>query len=556
MRSDKIKKEMRRVAVFSLCCVVLCVACLVSATFAYFEVSVTNEGNVISVAEFEATNTITVGGNTTLGLTGAQGTVDIIAGNTAGLNGIPGLSDDEEPVEIHDGICEKGKYALNISWSGSADGYFAVHITSLELDSETDDLTYIISLPATGEEESSDIVVPLTLHEAAYVTTESSWGTPEGAVTLEELAQDERAITFGKQFDVWTFVDGEPVGEIGDGFAVGEHELYLYWESEVDGYCLIEVAPNDSDSETGTNQYIIKLPRTDVMDEGYGELLIPLTFHEGARVTAVVRKGVAEEAIDPEYMTDIEFGEPVIDWAVTGKKTSDGKYPAGEYTLAVDWQGVFSYLIIAVGDESYYMPVSDVIGSSEIELTLHTAASVDVVYGNKKTEMTKIEDFWIIYGEPTLEVTIGDEKLDSGALYPVGEYTMNAAWEGVFNYIVITLTGEDDVETAYYLSCGSTKGTVSVPLTLNAAAKVTVAYGWKVTGEMTEIGADGIVYGAAEEPTADEEPADGGETPAEGETPADPGIEEPVDDTPGEGSGGDSGSDEGSEGDTGSGAEP
>lgn len=155
-------------------------------------------------------------------------------------------------------------------------------------------------------------------------------------------------------------------------------------------------------------------------------------------------------------MTDIEFGEPVVDWAVIGPETSDGEYPAGEYTLEVEWQGVF-------------------------------------------------------------------------------------------NYIMITLTGEDDEETVYYLSCEGTDGETSVPLILNTAAKaVTVDYGWRVTEDMTESDADGIVYGTADESTEDEGSAGGGEP---GDT---SGSEEGSDSVTGDASGSEEGSDSATGGDSGS----
>ena len=52
------EKALRRVLISSICSILLCMTCLVSATWAWFTVSIENTGNVIEIAEVKETITI------------------------------------------------------------------------------------------------------------------------------------------------------------------------------------------------------------------------------------------------------------------------------------------------------------------------------------------------------------------------------------------------------------------------------------------------------------------------------------------------------------------
>ena len=52
------EKALRRVLVSSICSILLCMTCLVNATWAWFTVSIENTGNVIEIAEVKETITI------------------------------------------------------------------------------------------------------------------------------------------------------------------------------------------------------------------------------------------------------------------------------------------------------------------------------------------------------------------------------------------------------------------------------------------------------------------------------------------------------------------
>ncbi len=57
------EKDLHRVLVSSICSILLCMACLVSTTWAWFAVSLENTGNIIAIATVDASIVVTQGEN-------------------------------------------------------------------------------------------------------------------------------------------------------------------------------------------------------------------------------------------------------------------------------------------------------------------------------------------------------------------------------------------------------------------------------------------------------------------------------------------------------------
>jgi len=88
------EKHLRRVLISSVCCILLCMGCLVSTTWAWFTTTIVSEGNVIEIGTFDTEVTIML---------------------------------NSETVYDHGYTFEKsGVYTVKITNTGSTDGYCSV----------------------------------------------------------------------------------------------------------------------------------------------------------------------------------------------------------------------------------------------------------------------------------------------------------------------------------------------------------------------------------------------------------------------------------------------
>lgn len=475
---DRYKKYLRRMAFASVMAAALCLASLVPATYALFQVSMETGGSLVQVGSFAASNET------------------VVQANTLGL---------EDPTVIPEGqICPEGRYYLDLKWKGDADGHIAFTVappvgTDGQPVSETAAKKYVFNLPLnsgvlyTGDPAAEHTVrIPLVLYEPAVVTTSSTWGlyTPAEGEDTFMLSMDNivyfieaGGISFGIPFEssaVAKSTDEKyeyPISGEGVEMVPGEYTMTLDWTPQLAGYCVLEVSAADKDSKTEAQKLILKLPQ---VEEAEGEnvvITIPLILRENAVVSAEAFRGTSIDAVEWASVLQLAFGtacsvNSYVDLLpITSEQEltplKEEAYAAGKYQLKLDWTAATAggYCVITVGEESWYVPVSVAEEAQRtrffmLDLLKDAVVTVKAEKGELPEGKTAFEGDTIVYGaEFSVNALLaaqpaGEETPVFGALsvekYPIGTYQLKLNWSGsnVDGYCVVFVGGE-----TYYISC-------------------------------------------------------------------------------------------------------
>ena len=539
---DRYKKYLRRMAFASVMAAALCLASLVPATYALFQVSMETGGSLVQVGSFAASNET------------------VVQASTLGL---------EDPTVIPEGqTCPEGRYYLDLKWKGDADGHIAFTVappvgTDGQPVSATAAKKYVFNLPLnsdvlyTGDPAAEHTVrIPLVLYEPAVVTTSSTWGlyTPAEGEDTFVLSMDNivyfveaGGISFGIPFEssaVAKSTDEKyeyPISSEGVEMIPGEYTLTLDWTPQLAGYCVLEVSAADKNSKTEAQKLILKLPQ---VEEAEGEnvvITIPLILRENAIVSAEAFRGTSIDAVEWAPVLQLAFGTacsvnsyvdslPVAaDQELTSLK--EEAYAAGKYQLKLDWTAATAdgYCVITVGEESWYVPVSVAEEAQRtrffmLDLLKDAVVTVKAEKGELPEGKTAFEGDTIVYGAVVSVNTLlaaqpaGEEAPVFAPLsvekYPVGTYQLKLNWSGsnVDGYCVVFVGSE-----TYYISCPKADETrqrvITLQLLKEASISVITGIG-AVPADVTALTEDSVVCGAiftggvslAVKPAGEEEP--------------------------------------------------
>lgn len=550
------KKYLRRVAAASVCAVALCLAVMVSATYALFQIDVFNEGNTIEVGSFTADASIVA-----------------VTENA-----------EQTPATYASGdVCPEGKYTLNINWSGNIDGHIKVAVTSvpnggaalLSVGDETAEApaaaVYAIDLPVASSISfmnesgvfSDTLQIPLTVHEPSQVIVEASWGEyipAEGEavspITMEKLGEFiTTGISSGTPFESSVTVrkveteseessdeenteETKPEAELigadmkeAKDYDVARYILTVNWTSKFDAYCVLDIAAADAESGIESQKFFIKLPADPGDEDGVSQLTFPVRICDKAKITASVVKGSTDSAILWPDGAGVVFGtffeaDVTVDQlpvtsdveltALDPKKT----YPVGDYQLKLDWTHATAdgYSIITVGEDVWYYPGSvaadtDAEKSYAFMLKLLKDAKVSVEFrkGTLPEGAAVLSAETITYGaEFKAEASIGAVPAEGEPVYGVltsetyaaGPYQLKLTWADASadGYCVLSV-GEE----LYYVSCPvdakSCERIITLELMKDAAVTV-LTHAGAIPADHTALTADRIICGAVFEGTA------------------------------------------------------
>lgn len=551
------KKYLRRVAAASVCAVALCLAVMVSATYALFQIDVFNEGNTIEVGSFTADASI------------------VAVTETA----------EQTPATYASGdVCPEGKYTLNINWSGNIDGHIIVTVvpeadtaaavtlaaeeeSSGEETSETAaGETYIVNLPVASSisfmnesgEFSDTLQIPLTVHEPSQVTVEAIWGCSEeeGCIAPDALVDFiEKGISSGTPFessvtiqpavteseessDAENTEETKPKAELigadpekAKGYDVAQYILTVNWTSKFDAYCVLDIVAAEAESGVESQKFFIKLPADPSDEDGVSQLTFPVRICDKAKINASVVKGSTDSAILWPDGAGVVFGTffeadvtvdqlPVTSDAELTALDPKKTYPVGDYQLKLDWTHATAdgYSIITVGEDVWYYPGSvaadtDAKKSYAFMLKLLKDAMVSVEFrkGTLPEGAAVLSSETITYGaEFKAEASIGAVPTEGepvyGALtsetYAAGLYQLKLTWADASadGYCVLSV-GEE----LYYVSCPvdakSSERIITLELMKDAAVTV-VAHAGAIPADHAALTADRIIYGAVFEGAA------------------------------------------------------
>ena len=517
---DKNRKQyLRRMAVSSICAIVLCLACAVPATLALFAVEMTNEGNVFEVGQFQA--------------------------QAAAVEKQAVLAAEEVAVVIPcetDTLCPEGSYTLQVSWTGNVSGHIKVSMSYAAEEKKTvAPAVYAIDLPAVEGEDPYWLQIPMTLYEDAMVTVESSWGSYEAAEgenamvlstdlnaenSLDQWLLKTNGIFFGTPFVGAVTLGTDAIGEdeaSAVAYEPGTYTLNVTWTPGFAGYCVLDFYTAEEGSDTAALKRIIKLPKADTAENAV--LAIPLTLYEKTRITAVTGKGSPDNGENwPENGT-IDFGSRFLAVAYVGKEggeyaeLSETAYEAGTYQLKLDWSKATAdgWCKLTVGEDVYYFTCPEKAADAnddtclrylKLELLQGAAITLTTGKGALPEGATALDSTVesVVYGaEFNLTAAIG--KLTEGAETVYGElpketleagtYELKLDWSAsnVAGYCLITVG-----DTEYYLACPTGETMVqTVKLQLEEAATVTVTCAeGAYSGNAAPVSETGIVLKKAE----------------------------------------------------------
>lgn len=520
MGDKNCKKYLRRMAVSSICAIALCLACMVPATLALFAVEVSNNGNIFEVAQFSADS-------------------------EAVLTRAP-LNSEEEPVVIKNGeYCAEGDYQLRVIWKGNTAGHIKVSVAfAAEEKKSILPADYVINLPAYDAADTYELLLPLTLHEDAVITSVSTWGVYEAAegestvvLSLDTIAAFEASggISFGTPFVGTVTLGTDPIGEKVEEAVVyepGTYELTIDWTPGFAGYCVLDFVTAEEESDTAPAKYIIKLPKVEETEGGENIVIrIPLTLHEKTRITAVTGKGSPDNGKEWPDNGTISFGAQFLASAAIGKEGGEYAelaqevYQPGVYQLKLDWTKATAdgWCKLTVGEDVYYFSCSKSAESRERFLQLELLKEAEITLSTEKgvlpEDISVLADDvdTVVYGaqfDAVAAIGKPDENSETATVYDdltadpleAGIYELKLDWGAstADGYCLITVG-----ESVYYLNCSVTaeEKVQIIRLELKDAAKVTVtctegAY----SGDAIAITEAGIVY---ELPKTEGEPQSG-----------------------------------------------
>lgn len=163
MAQTQADKQLRRALISMIASIVLCMGCLIGTTWAWFETSITNEGNVITIAEMQVS-------------------VTMHKGETSEYKNL--VATDQYTYELD----EVGTYSIVLINTGDIPGYCTIRLK--DVTGETEEFTSGTLYPTSeGWEDAATITIEITGQDTEILPVELKiephWGDDPNYAIVE-----------------------------------------------------------------------------------------------------------------------------------------------------------------------------------------------------------------------------------------------------------------------------------------------------------------------------------------------------------------------------------
>ena len=208
----------------------------------------------------------------------------------------------------------------------------------------------------------------------------------------------------------------------------------------------------------------------------------------------------AETGLYEWSKADITLAKGTVLFKVTVNNAWDEAYPAQNYELTIEEDGVYDILITFNADTKAVNATATKKGSAEVETVYTVAGNITDLFGTTWDPTNTANDMTLNTETNLYEWSKADVTLAQGTevqfkvvvnhawdeAYPDNNYTLNIAEAGTYD-ILITFNAETKAVNATATKKGATElNTYTATFTTNAGWEKVYAYAWTTTGENTK----------------------------------------------------------------------